>query len=218
MKAIRQSCFETNSSSTHSLCIQPEGWSEYNKNCDFDNPYDNYRIELKSLLEPKYYDYQTAVITTTNYYKRGDGFYLIQGDLHKIQFLLSSMVSEGDIFTTTLKGNQLEKFQQIYKTIAKYLKNKYGIDYIKINQFDTYSDGYIVNWLCGWDWQDSEFTLEQIEEIILKIISDDSLVFTCHSDESGPFPEDIGLTEVELVDFLLKEDIKETENENNSEK
>lgn len=208
MKTIRQNCFETNSSSTHSLCITPPEWSMYNKDCDFDNPYDNYNIRVESFLNPKYGNYKTAVITTTNYYKRGGGFYLIQGDLHKIQFLLSSMVSEGDIFTTSLKGTQFEKFQQIYKTIFKYLKDKYEINYIKINQFETYSDGYIIMDLCGWDWKDSDYSLEDIDKIVLKIISDDSIVFTCHSDETGPFAEDIGLTEINTLN-LINEDNKE---------
>ena len=48
MKTIRQNCFETNSSSTHSLCITPENWDEYCKNCDFDNPYDNYHVLVES--------------------------------------------------------------------------------------------------------------------------------------------------------------------------
>ena len=211
MKTIRQNCFETNSSSTHSLCITPNEWSMYNKNCDFDNPYDNYKVKVESFLNSKYNHIRTALITTTNYYKRGGGFYLIQGDLHKIQFLLSSMVSEGDIFTTNLIGNQLEKFQQIYKTIKKYLGDTYQIDYIKINQFENYSDGYIIMNLCGWEWKDSDYSLEEIDKIVLKIISDNSIVFICHSDESGPFPEDIGLEEINTYDLITKI------NENNKE-
>ena len=204
MKTIRQNCFETNSSSTHSLCITPENWDKYCKNCDFDNPYDNYHVLVESELKPLYGNYKTAIITTTNYYKRDKEFYLIQGDLHKIQFLLSSMISEGDIFTTNLSGNQLKKFQQIYKTINKYLKDTYQIDYIKINQFENYSDGHIIMDLCGWEWKDSNYSLEEIDKIVLKIISDDSIVFTCHSDETGPFPEDIGLEEINTYDLITK--------------
>jgi hypothetical protein len=211
MKTIRQNCFETNSSSTHSLCITPDKWSMYNKNCDFDNPYDNYNVRVESFLNPKYSNYKTAVITTTNYYKRGGGFYLVQGDLHKIQFLLSNMVSEGDIFTTTLKGSQFEKFQQIYKTISKYLTDTYQISSIKINQFESYSDGHIIMDLCGWDWEDSTYSLEDIDKIILKIITDDSIVFTCHSDETGPFPNEVGLEEINTYDLITKI------NENNKE-
>ena len=211
MKTIRKNCFETNSSSTHSLCITPNEWSEYGKNCDFDNPYNNYKILVESELKPLYGNYKTAIVTTTNYYKRGDGFYLIQGDLHKIQFLLSSMVSEGDIFTTTLTGNQLEKFQQIYKIINKYLKDTYQIDYIRINQFENYYDGHIIMNLCGWDWEDSTYSLEEIDKIVLKIITDNSIVFICHSDETGPFPEDIGLKGINTYDLITKinEDNKE---------
>jgi hypothetical protein len=174
----------------------------YNKDCDFDNPYDNYNVRVESFLNSPYGDSKIAVITTTNYYKRGGGFYLVQGDLHKIQFLLSSMVSEGDIFTTNLKGNQLKKFQRIYKTIVKYLKDKYEINYVKINQFETYPDGYIIMELCGWEWKDSSYSLEDIDKIVLKIISDNSIVFTCHSDETGPFAEDIGLTEINTYDLI----------------
>lgn len=208
---IRQNCFETNSSSTHSLCILPDEWSEYAYNCDLNNPYIDYNIKVESFLNPEYAHIRTVIITTTDYYKRDGSFYLIQGDLHKIQFLLSDMGSKGSIFTSKLKGSQLEKFQQIYKTINKHLNDTYQIKDIKINKFGSYNDGHIITDLCGFDWKDSSYSLEEINKIVLKIITDNSIVFICYSDEIGPFPEEVDLEEINISDLLIKI------NENNKE-
>ena len=41
--------------------------------------------------------------------------------------------------------------------------------YLKINQFENYSDGHIIMDLCGWEWKDSNYSLEEIDKIVLKI-------------------------------------------------
>lgn len=195
---IRRNCFETNSSSTHSLCLIPEGWKEWKTNIDYESPRKEIIVE-----EPLKYKYRTAVITTSNFYKRGGGYYLVRGDLEKIQFIVSCMSEELNTIDCSLAPHQLKPFQIIYETINKYLKKKYDINYTEVKISEKYEEGNFIYRLIGWSWdKEVPFTEEQIEKIINRVISDDSIVFTCHSDETGPFPEDCGLIGLDLKTLI----------------
>lgn len=82
MKTIRYNCFETNSSSTHSLCIFKNQY-KYIKGEDFDSPFMPIITEasLKSFKIDNEFKHKAFVckITTSNWYKRQDGFYLVKG-------------------------------------------------------------------------------------------------------------------------------------------
>ena len=211
MKTIRTSIFETNSSSTHSICIAPKEWKKWNTNCDFDSPYK--QITYEKLLDP-IYESRIIKISTSNYYKRGDGYFLIQGSLEKCQFLLSCLSCYSNTFTTYLKGYQLEKIQSFYKAITDFFKNTYQIYSIDVDYSEKYGESRIVDSLIGYYWEDEfeetipgekKFTPEEIYKVVTRIITDNKIVFTCHSDETGPFPEDIGLIKINELEQLLSE-------------
>ena len=210
MKTIRKGVFETNSSSTHSICITPEGWKKWNTGCDFDSPYKPISVEklLDSINTSK-----IAKISTSNYYKRGDEYFLIQGSLEKCQFLLSCLSCYSNTFTAYLKGYQLEKIKSFYQAILDFFKNTYEIYSIDVDYTEKYEESNIIDWLIGYYWKnefedipgEEKFTREEIYDIVTKIITDNNIVFTCHSDEVGPFPDEIGLIKIDNLKNLLSE-------------
>lgn len=210
MKKIRKSVFETNSSSTHSIAITPEGWEDYVVHNGFErddeDPY--IPIEVREGLNKKY-SVKTCVITTSNWYKRTNGYFYISGDLEKIQFLVSSLSYFNHSLEIDLTPSQLPYFNQIGKAIGDYIKEKYDIYYIDVIKEEGYAETNFINNLIGWGWNDEEnkYTKEEVYNIITKVISDDKIVFICHSDESGPYPEDIDLIAVEDFKDLLKDEV-----------
>ncbi len=206
MKTIRKNVFETNSSSTHSICITPEGWNEYGHGLDFDSPYKE--ITVEEVLGSKW-NTKVIKVETSDYYKRGDGFFLVKGPLEKCQFLLSCLSTYSNTFTTYIKGHQLSKIQCFYKAIVKYFETTFDTNYLKVDYSQKYGESNFVDWLIGHYWEKEEkFSEEEINKIVTKVITNDNIIFICHSDESGPFPEDVGLIQIE--------DLKELLNENNS--
>lgn len=205
MKIERKEVFETNSSSTHSLCIKSEDWEKWGTDyCE--PPY--VPIEKRETL----YDWYTRsalVIKTSNYYKRGGGYILVEGALNKMQFIASCMSSDLDTTTCRLRPEQIELFQAIREAMYDYAKNKFDVGYLTIKSEDYYGDGSFVENLIGWYWTEADkrpFTKEQVYQIVTRVITDDDIIFICHSDETGPFPDDLGLEAPNYKDLLPDEE------------
>ena len=209
MEKIRRSVFETNSSSTHSIAIVPEGWVYYgdhnNFECDSDSPYIPVMVTQPLNVT---YESKTCVIETSNYYKRDSYYFYISGDMQKIQFLVSSLSSMISVFNLDLEKHQLPYFKQVTNAIRDYLKEKYGIHYIKVVEKETYYETRFLDELIGYGWKGSrnKYKEQEVYDIVKKVISDDRIVFTCHSDETGPYPEEIDLIPIEDLKNLIKEE------------
>jgi hypothetical protein len=201
MIKIRKNVFETNSSSTHSIAIKPDGWTIYKfcgeLECDTDSPY--IPIKVEQTLET--YSSKYFIIETSNWYKRGGGYYYVYGDLQKIQFFVSYLSNMISLFKIDLQPKELPYFRQITKAIHDHIQEKYDIYYVDVVFKEGYRDGSFLDDLIGRYWRKNDYTPEEVYNIMKKVISDDTIVFICHSDESGPYPEDIGLIDVDRSDY-----------------
>lgn len=206
MKSVRANVFETNSSSTHSISIKPEGWYGFKFGQDYDSP-----TPIVDITEPLgvNYNYKTATITSSNYYKRGDGYYLIEGERAKLHFIGSCMSRY--MSSLEIRPKQVDPFNDLFAAVRGYLEEKYDCFNLNIKVDEIYSCGIFMQELIGWGWGEDQrpFTKEEIKTIIYRILSDDSIVFTCFSDEVGPYPEDMGLLEINDLKDLLDENNKE---------
>ena len=201
MKKIRTSVFETNSSTTHSLCIVPEGWDKYDyrvnefKFNDDETPY--IPIAISSLIGHEYSKH--CIIKTSNYYKRDDNYFLIEGDLQKIQFIVSSMsYYVYDAMCMKLEPREVDCYMAISRAIYTYMNIKYDVNALKVENQNVYNDGYFIETLISRYEIEQKYTPEEVFDLVTKVISDPSIVFICHSDEWGPYPDDIGLTRYEI--------------------
>jgi len=205
MKKIRTGVFETNSSSTHSLCIIPKKWGRYNQKFTSDEtPY--IPITYSIPMGKEYGKYgKLCVITTSNYYKRDDGFFLIEGDLQKIQFIVSAMSHYVcDAMNMSLQPKEIECYQAIERAIRKYIEKEYDVRTFQIEKDEIYNETDFVSEMISRYNTQPEYTPEEVFNIVTKVISDPNIVFICHSDETGPFPKDLNLLRVKNYRDLIK--------------
>lgn len=105
-----------------------------------------------------------------------------------------------NIHSESFTNEDIFLIQSIYKALQDHILENYNVYAIAIIHNEDYFEMCFVSHLMN----TNNYSTEDVYNIVKKVISNDDIVFICHSDESGPFPEDLGLEEIIYYKTVLE--------------
>lgn len=192
MKKIRLNSFETNSSSTHTLCLLEKGFDKSNPHIKLSNQYLNtndYVVDFnnnKTLLI-----YQDDFSSRSEYRLVDDSKVKIKYFSQLLQVIKSRLIYYDDLDIVYNRNFTRKELCNIYNhlesNLLEYVQMEYGEDIEDFVSIYTEDSHFEIDLL--FDIMNMNSTVEEINDIIDEILFNQNIVIFVHSDEND-FPEE----------------------------